>query len=282
LLARLNDNIAVKQGPPLATWCFGAERWYNVYHRIPKGGRGGAVATLARWHTTMQAFRDMASGQLAPDCHPSLMGPSGLISKAIEPSSRAQSQYEDDVMGSLSDEEHTSWSSYGSAHRGSGSLQEYSLLVAQYLKEHRLVLSHEIPTMALSSYQRMRVEGVPYGTLADPDWSLEQLLKSRALVALRKGDQFVYAVVVTYIELRLRTSPMECLLVYRAFSGNHEESRITCHRPTGFACVNTASSLAGNPSIARVGDIVGPVVAHQVYPEHPAVCSLQLLAARTS
>jgi hypothetical protein len=272
----------VLQGPPLATWCFGAERWYNVYHRIPKGGRGGAVATLARWHTTIQAFRDMASGQLAPDCHPSLLGPEGLIAKAIAPSSYAQSQYEDDVMGSLSDDDYTAWQSYGATHHASsGLLEQCSPLVTQYLLDNNLILQREIPEIALSAYQRMRVDGVPYGTLSSTEWTVEELVKSRAVIQLRKGDHLLYAVAVAYMELRLRTLPVECLVVYRALAANKDESAgITCHRPTGFACINIASSLAGAHNVARVNSIIGPVVCHSVYAGHPSMCALQLLVPR--
>jgi len=275
--------LPYEQGPPIATWCFGAERWYNAYHRIPKGGRGGAVATLARWHSTMQAFRDMASGQLAPDCHPSLLGPLGLIARAIEPSSYAQSQYEEEAMGSLSDDEYaTTWQSYGAAHRGSGGIVErYSPLVTQYLVQQELLLPRETAGMTLTAYQRMRVEGVPFSTLPDSDWTLDQLLSSRAIIALRTRECLVYAVAVTYMEMRLRTSPVECLVVYRALAASASNAaRITCHRPTGFACVNTASMLAGVAAVARVGDIIGPVVGHKVFPNHPSVCALQVLAPR--
>jgi hypothetical protein len=115
-------------------WCFGAER--------------------------VSPLRDMASGQLAPDCHLSLLGPEGLIARAIAPSSYAQSQYEDDVRGSLSD---TAWQSYGATHHASsGLLEQCSPLVTQYLLGNNLILQREIPEIALSAYQRMRVDTVLY------------------------------------------------------------------------------------------------------------------------
>ena len=227
----------------------------------------------------MQAFQYIASGQLAPDCHPSLLGPLGLIARAIGPSSYAQSLYESEVMGSLSGEEPTPWQSYGAAHRGSGGiLAQCSPLVTHYLVEQKLVLQREVLEMVLTVYQRMRVEGVPYSTLPDSDWTVDQLLSSRALIVLKGAERPVYAVAVTYVELRLRTLPVECLVVYRALAANGAAT--TCHRPTGFACINTAPLLAGTLEVARVGDIMGPVVGHKVYAKHPNMCALQLLAPR--
>jgi hypothetical protein len=72
------------------------------------------------------------------------------------------------------------------------------------------------------------------------------------------------------MELRLRTLPVECLVVYRAgpraLAANQGESAgIACHRLTGFACINIASSLAGDHNVARVNSIMGPVVCIHPY-----------------
>jgi hypothetical protein len=153
----------------------------------------------------------MASGQLAPDCHLSPLRPEGLIARAIAPSSYAQ------IMKMTSRglcRTMTTWRSYGATHRASrGLLEQCSPLVTQYLLDNNLILQREIPEIALSAYQRMRVDGVPYGTLSSTEWTLEELVKSQAVIQLRKGDHLLYAVAVAYMELRLHTLPVECLVV---------------------------------------------------------------------
>jgi hypothetical protein len=116
----------------------------------------------------------------------------------------------------------------------------------------------------------MRVDGVPYGTLSSTEWTLEELVKFRAVIQLPKGDHLLslllwhtwncgYAPYLSSAWSSMSAGP-------RALAANHGESAgIACHRLTGFACINIASSLAGDHNVARVNSIMGPVVCIHPY-----------------
>ena len=277
----------------MSTWCFRTERLYNVYHQIPKGGRGGAIKTLVRWHGSMHAFRLMAYGSLAPDCHAALLGPAGLIAKAI---ARPVTQLQDpglSLFGRITGSQGQEWESYATQFKAMYSADSTPFdtisLVSAFLEHDQSLAQEAVLKATITGFRRMRLRGTPYATIPPAlweRWEMDELADTKALVAIRRASgRVTFAVALAYYEVTLfgQEAPFGCYLCFRPFHANPRPRATAIHRMTGFPCINTAWQAAGQPEVCDVSSVIGPAVYHLVFDPAavPGVRVFQTLSPRS-